>query len=76
MAETSSDEDQEEAKEEEKKDLEAPTNQKSISHDQEKVKSSPDEETAVLVDPNAIVYPTPKSDGAAQFVGGLQTLND
>ena len=33
MAETSSDEDQEEAKEEEKKDLEAPTNQKSISHD-------------------------------------------
>ena len=33
-------------------------------------------EETVLVDPNAIVYPTPKSDGAAQFIGGLQTLND
>ena len=30
----------------------------------------------MLVDPNAIVYPTPKSDGAAQFVGGLQKLNN
>ena len=30
----------------------------------------------MLVDPNAVVYPTPKSDGAAQFVSGLHTLNE